>query len=80
MIYLAQAAVALRIIEGPSWKDFQFVNRKFKGPLKIEAIDINGRRVTSGPDSNLVSVLSLINNGFLFFCFLVVVVLLFVTV
>ena len=53
--FSAQVAVALRVVEGPTWKDFQFVNRKFKGPLQVEAIDANGRRVTSGPDSNLVS-------------------------
>ena len=53
--FSAQVAVTLRVVEGPTWKDFQFVNREFKGPLQIEAIDANGRRVTSGPDSNLVS-------------------------
>jgi len=57
-----QVAVALRIIEGPTWKLFQFVNREFKGPLQIEAIDANGRRVTSGPDSNLTVTPSCDNN------------------
>ncbi|XP_066916314.1 uncharacterized protein [Clytia hemisphaerica] len=49
----AQAGKSLHIILPSQWKATQFVNRKFKGPLKVEILDANGRRVTSGPDSML---------------------------
>lgn len=49
----AQTAVKLRIISPNGWKQYQYVNRELKGPVQVEAIDSNNRRVTSGPDSKL---------------------------
>jgi len=49
----AQNGTSINLILPPQWMSTQFINRKFKGPLAVEMLDANGRRVTSGPDSML---------------------------
>jgi len=50
---IAQTPSILRIISGHVMRSPQFTNYPIDNPLEIELIDINGYRVTSGPDSSL---------------------------
>ena len=52
---LAQTPHTLRITPDSSIHSTQYANFEIVGTLKIELLDVNGYRVTSGPDSELVS-------------------------
>ncbi|XP_047130308.1 uncharacterized protein LOC100197588 isoform X2 [Hydra vulgaris] len=49
----AQAAFQFRIVAGHTFVGNQGAGLQIMNPLQVEIIDINGNRVTSGPDSNL---------------------------
>ena len=54
--FLAQTPAQLRIVPGHTMLSTQVVGTPIEKPIQVELLDVNGRRVTSGPDSELVSI------------------------
>ena len=71
ILFLAQTPATFRLVPGHVMNSNQTSNMPIIDPIQVELLDVNGYRVTSGPDASLVSLFYKQYHRFLGLCHLI---------